>query len=337
MTLISTASGVPNVGLLSVGAYRPDRVVTNEEICRTLDSDDEWIFSRTGIRTRHFGAADETAMSMAVEACRIALANAEVPGEQVDAVIVATSTNFRQTPPCAPQVATAVGAQAAPAFDIAAGCAGFGYALGVAADMVRAGSARTLLVVGSEKLSDAIDLTDRGSAFIFGDGAAAVVVGPTAEQGVGPTVSGSDGAQSQAIVQDTSWIDYSLDPSMMRPYLRMDGKAVFRWAAFQMSDVGRRAMAAAGVTTDDLDVFIPHQANGRINELVANQLELRSDIVIANDIEFTGNTSAASVPLAMEQLLACGAAKPGALALLLGYGAGLTYAAQVVRLPEHPR
>ena len=333
MTHINTRNGAENVGLLSVAAYRPQRVVTNDEICRTIDSSDEWIYSRTGIKTRRFAGPDESALTMAREAGRRACDAASLPGAVIDAVIVATSTNFRNTPPCAPQVATAVGAQGVPAFDIAAGCAGFGYALGVAADMIRGGSARHILVVGSEKLSDAIDMSDRSNAFIFADGAAAVVVGPTAQQGIGPTISGSDGEQSGAIVQDYSWIDYTENPSGPRPFLRMEGQTVFRWAAFQMADVGRRAIEAAGVTVDDIEAFIPHQANGRINELLAKGLELNPETVIAQDIQDTGNTSAASIPLAMDTLLSTGAVKPGALALLLGYGAGLAYAAQVIRLP----
>lgn len=270
---------------------------------------------------------------MACEAGRRACAAAELSGSDIDAVIVATSTNFRNTPPCGPQVATEIGAQGIPAFDIAAGCAGFGYSLGVAADMIRAGSAGRILVVGSEKLSDAIDMTDRSNAFIFADGAAAVVVGPTEEQGIGPTVAGSDGEQSSAIVQDLSWIDYTENPSGPRPFLRMEGQTVFRWAAFQMVDVGKRAIAAAGLTVDDIDVFIPHQANGRINELLTKGLGLSPETVVAQDIQDAGNTSAASIPLAMYTLLDTGEAKPGSVALLLGYGAGLAYAAQVIRLP----
>ncbi|MUL45965.1 ketoacyl-ACP synthase III [Mycobacterium sp. CBMA293] len=333
MTQIHTRTGAQNVGLLSVAAYRPGRVVTNDEICQTIDSSDEWIYSRTGIKNRRFAGPDESAVTMACEAGRRACAAADLPGSEIDAVIVATSTNFRNTPPCGPQVATAIGAQGIPAFDIAAGCAGFGYSLGVAADMIRAGSARRILVVGSEKLSDAIDMTDRSSAFIFADGAAAVVVAPTEEQGIGPTVAGSDGEQSSAIVQDLSWIDYAENPSGPRPFLRMEGQTVFRWAAFQMVDVGRRAVEAAGLTVDDIDVFIPHQANGRINELLTKGLELKPETVIAQDIQDAGNTSAASIPLAMYTLLNNGEAKPGALALLIGYGAGLAYAAQVIRLP----
>lgn len=333
MTHIHTRSGAQNVGLLSVAAYRPGRVVTNDEICETIDSSDEWIYSRTGIKNRRFAGPDESAVTMACEAGRRACAAAGLSGGDIDAVIVATSTNFRNTPPCGPQVATAIGAQGIPAFDIAAGCAGFGYSLGVAADMIRAGSAGHILVVGSEKLSDAIDMTDRGNAFIFADGAAAVVVGPTEEQGIGPTVAGSDGEQSGAIVQDLSWIDFAENPSGPRPFLRMEGQTVFRWAAFQMVDVGKRAIAAAGLTVDDIDVFIPHQANGRINELLAKGLELGPETVIAQDIQDAGNTSAASIPLAMFTLLDNGEAKPGSVALLLGYGAGLAYAAQVIRLP----
>ncbi|KAB7761739.1 MULTISPECIES: beta-ketoacyl-ACP synthase III [Mycobacteriaceae] len=333
MTHIHTRSGAQNVGLLSVAAYRPGRVVTNDEICETIDSSDEWIYSRTGIKNRRFAGPDESAVTMACEAGRRACAAAELSGSDIDAVIVATSTNFRNTPPCGPQVATEIGAQGIPAFDIAAGCAGFGYSLGVAADMIRAGSARRILVVGSEKLSDAIDMTDRSNAFIFADGAAAVVVGPTEEQGIGPTVAGSDGEQSSAIVQDLSWIDYTENPSGPRPFLRMEGQTVFRWAAFQMVDVGKRAIAAAGLTVDDIDVFIPHQANGRINELLTKGLGLNPETVVAQDIQDAGNTSAASIPLAMYTLLDTGEAKPGSVALLLGYGAGLAYAAQVIRLP----
>ncbi|BBX86627.1 beta-ketoacyl-ACP synthase III [Mycolicibacterium aubagnense] len=333
MTHIHTRSGAQNVGLLSVAAYRPGRVVTNDEICETIDSSDEWIYSRTGIKNRRFAGPDESAVTMACEAGRRACAAAELTGSDIDTVIVATSTNFRNTPPCGPQVATEIGAQGIPAFDIAAGCAGFGYSLGVAADMIRAGSAGRILVVGSEKLSDAVDMTDRSNAFIFADGAAAVVVGPTEEQGIGPSVAGSDGEQSSAIVQDLSWIDYTENPSGPRPFLRMEGQTVFRWAAFQMVDVGKRAIAAAGLTVDDIEVFIPHQANGRINELLTKGLGLKPETVVAQDIQDAGNTSAASIPLAMYTLLDTGEAKPGSLALLLGYGAGLAYAAQVIRLP----
>ncbi|OSC42577.1 beta-ketoacyl-ACP synthase III [Mycobacterium decipiens] len=334
MTEIATATGAKSVGLLSVGAYRPQRVVTNEEICQHIDSSDEWIYTRTGIKTRRFAADDESAASMAIVASQRALSSASLDGADIDGVIVATSTHFFQTPACAPIVAAALGAKGVPAFDISAGCAGFGYALGVAADMIRGGSAKTMLVIGTEKLSPTVDMQDRSNCFIFADGAAAMVVGETPAQGIGPAVWGSDGDQANAIRQDIDWITHAENPTGPRPYLRLEGTAVFRWAAFEMGKVGRQAMDAAGVRPDEIDVFIPHQANSRINEVLAKSLELRPDAIVANDIEHTGNTSAASIPLAMDELLATGAAKPGDLALLIGYGAGLSYAAQVVRLPN---
>lgn len=335
MTQIAATSGPKNIGLLSVGAYRPERVVTNDEICENIDSSDEWIFSRTGIKTRRFAAREESAASMATEAGREAVAKAGLTASDIDCVIVATSTHFLQTPACAPAVAAALGATGVPAFDVSAGCAGFGYALGVAADMIRGGTAAKVLVLGSEKLSPTVDMQDRTNCFIFADGAAGVVVGETPDQGIGPTVWGSDGEQALAIRQDIDWLDYLEAPAGPRPFLRLEGSAVFRWAAFEMGKVGRQAMDAAGVRPDEIDVFVPHQANSRINEVLAKSLELRPDAVVANDIEHTGNTSAASIPLAMAELLATGAARPGDLALLIGYGAGLSYAAQVVRMPKY--
>lgn len=333
MKQIAATSGPTNIGLLSVGSYRPQRVVTNDELCQNIDSSDEWIYSRTGIKTRRFAARDESTASMATEAGREAIAKAGLEASDIDCVVVATSTHFLQTPACGPAVAAALGATGVPAFDISAGCAGFGYALGVAADMVRGGTAGKVLVLGSEKLSPTVDMTDRSNCSIFADGAAGVVVGETPTQGIGPTVWGSDGTQATAIRQDIDWMDYLDRPTGPRPFLRLEGSAVFRWAAFEMGKVGQQAMDAAGVRPDEIDVFLPHQANSRINEILAKSLELRPDAVIANDIEHTGNTSAASIPLAMAEVLATGAAKAGDLALLIGYGAGLSYTAQVVRLP----
>jgi beta-ketoacyl ACP synthase len=334
MQHIAATSGPKNIGLLSVGAYRPERVVTNAELCQNIDSSDEWIYSRTGIKTRRFAARDETVASMSIEAARQAISIAALQATDIDGVIVATSTQFYQTPASAPAVASGLGATGVPAFDISAGCAGFGYAVGVAADMIRGGSVAKMLVIGSEKLSPTVDMLDRTNCFIFADGAAAVVVGETPAQGIGPTVWGSDGEQAKAIRQDIDWITYTENPTGPRPFLRLEGSAVFRWAAFEMGKVGRQAMDAAGVRSDQIDVFIPHQANARINEVLAKNLDLRPDAIVANDIEHTGNTSAASIPLAMAELLATGASKPGDLALLIGYGAGLSYAAQVVRMPN---
>jgi beta-ketoacyl-[acyl-carrier-protein] synthase III len=336
MPVIADQTGINNVGILGIGAYRPDRVVTNEEICEHIDSSDEWIYTRTGIKTRRFCAPGETVTTMSIDSGRKAIANALLNGSDIDAVIVATNTHLLLTPGAATAVATALGANGVPAFDVTVGCAGFGYAMGIGADMIRSGSATTVLVIGSEQLSVALDMTDRGNCFIFGDGAGAVVLGATEEQGVGPVVWGSDGSQYNAIRQDIDWMTFLEGDRKQRPYLRMEGTSVFRWAAFEMGKVGQRALDAAKIDATELDVFVPHQANSRINELLARGLKLREGAVVANDIEHTGNTSAASIPLAMEDLLSTGKAKPGDTALLLGYGAGLSYAAQVVKLPPVP-
>jgi beta-ketoacyl ACP synthase len=336
MATIADATGTRNIGLLSIGAYRPDRVVTNDEVCKQIDSSDEWIFTRTGIKTRRFARKDETAGSMAIEAGRKAIANALLTGADIDGVIVATNTHMLLTPACAGLVATELGANGVPAFDITVGCAGFGYALGVAADMIRGGSASKVLVIGSEKLSETLDMTDRGNCFIFGDGAGAVVVGETPDQQIGPTVWGTDGSQFDAIRQDIDWVTFLDGDRKQRPYLRIQGTAVFRWAAFEMTKVAQQAMEAAKVGPEDLDAFVPHQANTRINELLGKHLGMRDGVPVANDIETAGNTSAASIPLAMEHMLSTGEAKPGDLALLLGFGAGLSYASQVVRMPPIP-
>ncbi|GED97051.1 beta-ketoacyl-ACP synthase III [Gordonia crocea] len=337
MVEFAEVTGTRNIGILGIGAYRPDRVVTNDEICENIDSSDEWIYTRTGIKTRRFARRDETAMDMAIDAGRKAIANALLSGSDIDAVIVATNTHLLLTPAAATAVATALGANGVPAFDVTVGCAGFGYGMALASDMVRGGSATNVLVVGSEQLSVTMDMNDRSICFIFGDGAGAVVVGPTEQQQLGPVVWGSDGSQFDAIRQDIDWITFlDGDDHANRPYLRMEGTSVFRWAAFEMGKVAQRALEVAKVDVSDLDVFVPHQANSRINELLARSLNLNESAVIANDIEHTGNTSAASIPLAMEDLLSTGKAKPGDTALLLGYGAGLSYAAQVVKMPPVP-
>ncbi|RPA65916.1 ketoacyl-ACP synthase III [Gordonia oryzae] len=336
MTVIADKTGVNNIGMLGIGAYRPERVVTNDEICENIDSSDEWIYTRTGIRTRRFARRDEDVTQMSVAAGRTAIANALLSGSDIDAVILATNTHLLLTPAGATKVATELGCNGVPAFDVTVGCAGFGYAMALASDMVRGGSATHVLVIGAEQLSVTLDMTDRGNCFIFGDGAGAVVVGPTADQQLGPVVWGSDGSQYDAIRQDIDWVTFLDGDRVQRPYVRLQGTAVFRWAAFEMGKAAQRALEAAKIGTEDLDVFVPHQANSRINELLAKSLHLPERTVVANDIEYTGNTSAASIPLAMEDLLSTGKAKPGDTALLLGFGAGLSYAAQVVKMPPVP-
>lgn len=307
--------------LLGVGEYRPGRVLTNDELPASLDSSDDWIRTRTGIAARRVAGPGETVVSMAVDASAKALAAAGLDAGDVDLVVLATCTIRDAIPGGAARVAAAIGATGVGAFDLNGACGGFCYALSVAADAVRAGSARHVLVVGSEKLTDWLDWTDRGTCILFGDGAAAVVVGPSAEPGIGPVVWGSDGARADIVGV----------PEGDR-FLRMDGPAVFRWATTSLAPVARAACERAGLGVDDLDAIVLHQANSRIVDAVVRALG-RPRAVVADDIAGTGNTSAASVPLALSALMSQGVVRTGDTALLLAFGAGLTYAGQVVRIP----
>ncbi|MCY1658307.1 ketoacyl-ACP synthase III [Dietzia sp. SL131] len=338
---IATGEGAPGSTLLGIGAYRPERVVSNEEICETIDSTSEWIYERSGILNRRFASPGESVVMMSTEAARKAVASAGIDPELVDAVILCTSTNWTQVPHAAPQVATNLGRNGIAAFDLTAGCAGFGYGLAVATNMIRGGASRYVVVIGVEKMSDGIDFTDRNTSFIFGDGAGAVVVGPAETNDISPVVWGSDGEQGSAISQTKDFKAYvdevdSGAEDVRQPFLTMNGSKVFRWAAVQVSKVCAETLETAGVTAEQIQAFVPHQANGRINSAMAKHLGLPDTVAIANDIEQTGNTSAASIPLAMETMLREGQSKQGDVALCIGFGAGLSYAGQVVRLPAAP-
>lgn len=332
---IRPSKGAPYARILGVGGYRPTRVVPNEEILKYIDSSDEWIRSRSGIATRHFAGPDETVASMAVEAGGKAIADAGLLPEQIGAVIVSTVSHFKQTPAIATEIAHLLGTGKPAAFDISAGCAGFGYGLTLAKGLVVEGSAEHVLVIGVERLSDLTDREDRTTAFLFGDGAGAVVVGPSQEPAIGPTVWGSEGDKSDTITQTLPWDVYrdATAADVRYPAIAQEGQAVFRWAVFEMAKVAQKALDEAGVNAEDLDVFIPHQANMRIIDSMVKTLKLPEHVTVARDVETTGNTSAASIPLAMERLLATGKAKSGDTALVIGFGAGLVYAATVVTLP----
>ena len=329
---LSTQTGAAHARLYGVGAYRPERVVTNDEICEHIDSSDQWIRERSGIITRRFAAPDETVVDMGAAAADEALKAAGLTASQIGAVIVATATHPYQTPAAAAMVADRIGATPAAAFDISAACAGYCHGISLANDMVRGGSADFVMVVGVEKLSDFTDKTDRGSAFIFGDGAGATIVGPSDFPGIGPTVWGSDGARWKTISQRNSWIELR-EGDIEWPAITMEGPAVFRWAVWDMAPVAQAALDQAGIKADDLAAFIPHQANMRIIDALVKQLKLPPDLAVARDIAETGNTSAASIPLATQRMLDSGEAPHGGLALQIGFGAGLVYAAQVVVLP----
>ncbi|MGO0577522.1 beta-ketoacyl-ACP synthase III [Ornithinimicrobium panacihumi] len=337
---ISVNETIRHARIHGLGGYRPERVVTNEEICQWIDSSDEWIQQRSGIVTRRFAREDETVIDMAEAASVQALDRAGIGPEQIGAVVMATVSHPYQTPAAAPELAHRLGIPNPAAFDISAACAGYCHGISIANDMVRAGTVDYVLVVGVEKLSDFTDKHDRGSAFIFGDGAGAAVVGISDFPGIGPTLWGSLGDQRDVITQRESWTglrpameDADRDEDIEWPAFVMQGQTVFRWAVFSMAPVAVEAVKAAGLTPDDLDAFVPHQANMRITDAMIKALKLPEHVPVARDIAETGNTSAASIPLAMSRMLDEGEAPHGGIALQIGFGAGLVYAAQVVVMP----
>ena len=336
MTTLTTSTGAQHAAILGVGAYRPVRLVPNSDVVDAIDSSDEWIQQRSGIKTRRWAGPEESVQMMSVEASRIALERAGLDAGQIDCVVVATVSHLLQTPAVATAIAYELGTDAA-AFDISAACSGFCHGIAMASDFVRAGSARHVLVIGVERLTDILDLTDRGTAFIFADGAGAAVVGPSDTPGIGPVVWGSDGEQFDLIRQREDWRDVvgtdTQPGSGVMPHLTMQGNPVFRWASFAMAKIGQEALDAAGVTLDELDVFVPHQANMRIIDAMARSMKLPSRVRIARDVADQGNSSAASVPLALDRMMAEGEARSGDTALLIAFGAGLSYAAQVVTVP----
>lgn len=323
--------------ILSVGSYRPSRIVPNAEIVDRIESSDEWIRERSGIESRRFATSEETVIAMSKAASEIALKRAGIPMSEVDAVIMATVSYPYQTPSGATELIRELGNPRAAAFDISAACAGFCYGLGMASDLIRAGTAKYVLVVGVERLTDFTDPDDRGTAFIFADGAGAVLVGPSKESGIGPMVWGSDATNREAISLEPSWIEIRDSAEKSWPEIAMAGQTVFRWAVYEMAPVALEAIHKAGLTVDTLDAFIPHQANLRIIDALAKAMKLPERVAIAKDVRTAGNTSAASIPLAMDALLSERPDLHGKSALLIGFGAGLVYAGQVALLPPEPK
>jgi len=293
--------------LLGLGSYLPARSVGNDEFAARLDTDDAWIRTRVGVSTRRY-AGSESVADMAVDAAGKALAAAGAVAADLDLVLLASCTLPSAVP--------------AGALDVNGACAGFCYGLAIAADAVRSGSARQVLVVGSERLTDWVDHGDRATAPIFGDGAGAAVVGPAthASTEIGPPAWGHDGSNPSII-----------EITRADPHLRMAGPAVYRWA-IGLAPVARRACALAGIEPADLVAFVPHQANLRIVDALAAALQV-PHVAVARDIVECGNTSAASVPIALSRLVERGQVRRGDPVLLLAFGAGLTYAGQVVRTP----
>jgi 3-oxoacyl-[acyl-carrier-protein] synthase III len=320
--MIASPPGPAGARILGMGHYRPANVITNQDLIdRGVNSDDEWIKTRVGIAERRWADPDETVVDMAEAAASKALANSGVGASDVDFVLVATCTMPEPVPAAAPQLATRLGIDAPGAYDISSGCSGFVYSIGAATAAIHAGQARNVLVVASERFSGWLDMTDRGTCIILADGAGAAVVSASDTVGTGPIVWGSDGAQHDTVAIDAG-----------SRFFRQEGQTVYRWATSQMAPVALEACRQAGVDPSELAAFVPHQANLRIIDAIVRRLGA-PNAVVAKDIVTSGNTSAASIPLAMSRMLERGEIPSGAPVLLLGFGSGLAYAAQVVLAP----
>ncbi|MFJ4252439.1 beta-ketoacyl-ACP synthase III [Microbacterium sp. NPDC090003] len=329
---LTQATGPAFTRIYSYGAARGENAVPNDDLIGPIDSSDEWIRQRTGIITRVRADKGTDAIDLAAQAATEAIEKAGIPASDIDLVIVATISNPKQSPSVSAIVADRVGANPAAAYDVNAACAGYAYAITQADALIKAGAARYALVIGTEKLSDIVDPADRSISFLLGDGAGAAVVGPSDTPGIAPAVWGSDGSKADAVGMNGTLTEFR-DGEVPWPTLRQEGQTVFRWAVWEMAKVAREALDRAGVDASDIAAFIPHQANMRIIDEFAKQLKLPETTVIARDIETTGNTSAASIPLASHRLMAEHPELSGGLALQIGFGAGLVFAAQVVVLP----
>jgi 3-oxoacyl-[acyl-carrier-protein] synthase-3 len=319
---LQTPTGARIAGL---GHYRPERVVTNDDMARYLDTNDEWIRTRVGVEERRFAGPNETVASMGAVASKSALAEAGLSPEDIDTVIVATCTLETQIPHASTQVAAALGIHAPGSFDLNAACAGFCYGLAVASQAVKTGNSRNVLLVGSERLTSWIDPADRANAIIFADGAgAAVVTGSDVDQ-IGPVAWGCAEDQTETIfIPDRNGS------------IHQEGQTVFRWATTAIAPVAIRAAEVAGVPLDQIDVLACHQANLRIVDAVAKRLisaGARPDLRVVRDIVTTGNTSSASIPIGLDRFRASGGASSGDVVLAIGFGAGLTFAGQVFICP----
>ncbi|WEH36335.1 ketoacyl-ACP synthase III [Streptomyces sp. AM 4-1-1] len=307
--------------ILALGHYQPQKVLTNDDLARVTDTSDEWIRSRVGIRTRCVAAEDETVADMAAEAAQKALANAGLSGADIDMVIVATCTSHDRSPNVAARVAAALGITAPAALDVNTACSGFPHALAMADLAIKGGSATKAVVIGVEKLTDFVDWSDRSTCVLVGDGAGAVVVGATDTPEISPVVWGSVPQMGRAVLIEGKGGTFS-----------QEGQSVYRWATTALPELARQVCERAGIAPEDLGGVVLHQANLRIVEPVARKIGA-VNAVIARDVVDSGNTSAASIPLAFSKLVERGELEKGTPVLLFGFGGGLSYAGQIVRCP----
>ena len=314
--------------IVGTGSYLPPKVVTNDDLARQMDTSDEWIRTRTGIRQRHIAEPSQTSSDLAVEASRAALASARIQSQEIDLIIVATATPDYIFPSTACIMQAKLGIKGCAAFDIQAVCSGFVYALAIADKLIRSGQHRCALIVGAEVYSRILDWKDRGTAVLFGDGAGAVILRADSKPGI----------MASALHADGSYVDILSVPGNVcggkivgSPFLRMDGQAVFKFAVKVLDEVGRETLAMCGLTPADVDWLIPHQANVRILEATARKLGIDlSKLVVTVDRH--GNTSAASVPLALDVAIRDGRIRPGHKILLQGVGGGFTWGASLVEM-----
>jgi 3-oxoacyl-[acyl-carrier-protein] synthase-3 len=309
--------------IVSLGHYQPARVLTNHELAEIVETSDEWIRSRVGIAERRV-ADDETVADMAAAAAEKALAGSGLSTSDIDLVVVATCTSVDRCPNVATRVAATLGIGAPAAYDVNTACSGFSYALATADHAIRAGASTHAIVIGAEKLTEFTDWSDRSTCVLFGDGAGAAVVSATTDgepPGIGPVLWGSAPERGEVVVIE-GW----------RPYVQQEGQSVFRWATTVLPGLAREACERAGIDPTELAAFVPHQANLRIIEPLARKLGA-DQAIVARDIVESGNTSAASVPMAWSKLLERHPIPAGSPVLLFGFGGGLTYAGQVVRCP----
>jgi len=325
--MISRANGGVQVSITGLGVKVPDRVVTNDELAKHVDTSDEWIVERTGIHERRIASPEEALSDLAVPAARDALAQAGLTGADIDLIIVATVTPDMTFPSTAAIAAAALGADDAAAYDLSAGCTGFMYALAQAYGMLAGGLSKRALVIGGDVLSRVLDWTDRSTLVLFGDGAGAVVLEAVGEQGFLGFELGADGEGGQNL-----WLPGSGSRLFEHPeqHLKMNGREVFKFATRILVQSAEDVLAECGLTVDDVDLYIPHQANVRIIDHATRKLGVPSDRVVIN-VDRYGNTSSGSIPLAMADALADGRLRKGQLVLMTGMGAGLTWGSALMR------
>ena len=317
--------------IVGTGAYLPARVVSNEELSRTVDSSHEWIVQRTGIEQRHIAADGEMTSDLGCAAAREALQNAGLDADRLDLIIVATTTPDHTFPACAAAVQAKLGADRAVAFDLQAVCSGFVFALAVADNFVKAGQAENVLVIGAETFSRLLDWGDRRTCVLFGDGAGAVVLraeegtGTVFDRGVLATLLGSDGRHYSDL-----WVDGGPSSTGTTGHVRMNGREVFRFAVNALTTATRRVLEIGGLEVDDVDWLVPHQANSRILDAVGRNLGLPEDRMLVT-VGRHANTSAASVPLALAEAAAAGKLRPNQIVVINAMGGGFTWGAAVLR------